>query len=103
MPLKTHNPPPLSHRKIWVTPLEVAVKNGYPPLGCRKLVRAAGANRAKEASRAAGELRERDIFVLVRVSVSFFCVCKKWIPPPWSLRKILVPPLGNLVKNGYPP
>ena len=47
-----------------------------------------------------GELRERDI--LLR-SVSFFVCVKSGYHPPWSLRKILVPPLGNLVRNGYSP
>ena len=90
-----HTPPPRSHRKILVPPsLGVAVKNGYP-----QLFRVAGANRAKGALRAVGELRERDILLS---SVSFFVCVKKGNPRPIgvSLKFWYPPPLGNLVRNG---
>ena len=72
VPVKNAYPPPQSRRKIFVPPLGVAVKNGYPPPlpGCRMLLRAAGANHPKGASRVAGKLRERNILLL---SV-FWCV-----------------------------
>ena len=88
-----------SLRKILVPPLGVSVENAYPPPGCWKLFRAAGANRTKGASRAAGELRERGI---LPCSVSLFVCAKNGYPPPLRSFYIFIPPLGNLVRNRYP-
>ena len=68
--------------------------------GCRKLFRAAGAIRAKGASRVAGGNVRKGHFAMF----CFFllgCV-KNWYPPSRHLCKIFITPLGNLVKNGYP-
>ena len=62
----------------------------------------------KGASRAAGELRERDILLCF---VSFFVCVKNGYPPPRSLRKILVLPprkprqkrVPSLAKGPPPP
>ena len=74
-------------------------KMGIPPSGCRKLIRAAGVNRAKGASRAAGNCT-KGIFCFVLFL--FLCVKKMDTPLEVSV-KFLYPPLGNLVGNGYPP
>ena len=94
--------------KFWYPPLESLLKSGYHPLigppGYRKLFRAAGANRAKGASGAAGELCERGMLLC---SFSFFvCVkngylpspsefsVKVWHPPSESLSKMVTLPQG---------
>ena len=46
-----HTPPLGVIIKFGTPHLEGALKNRYPSPGCRKLIRAAGANRAKGASR----------------------------------------------------
>ena len=89
VPVKNAYPPPRSLRKILVPPSEMLSKKGTPPLRVPETF---------HGSR--GESHERGILLC---SVSFFCVCKKWISPPWSLCKILVPPPRKPCQKRVPP
>ena len=93
-------PPARSLRKILVPPPRSRCQKWVPPPGCWKLFRAAGANHAKGASRAAGELHERDILLCF---VSFFVCVKNGYPPTRSLCKILVTPPRKPCQKRVPP
>ena len=98
---KKRIPPPRSRRKILVP---------TPRSHCQKWVPPPRLPEAYQGSR--GELRERGIQGgggiarkgYLALFCFFFCVCKKWIPPPLGVSvKFWYSPSKTLLETGTPP